>query len=193
MKRNIIIVALLQVLFLCGMVAAKQYTLETGEPVLLETQPIDPRSLFRGDYVRLDYAINNINLDAVAGDDAFERHDDVYVVLEKDGPYHRPVAVYNNEPAASGETVVIRGRVRAVSDRRWNPETRKMEQVPNVTVRYGIENYFVPEGTGRELELRWRDGEEKRVDIRVAVDRFGKAGIKAVLVNGEERYVETLF
>jgi uncharacterized membrane-anchored protein len=60
----------------------------------------------------------------------------------------------------------------------------------HLTVRYGIENYFVPEGEGRDLE-RPKPGE--KVSTRVAVDRFGNAGIKAVLVNGQPRYTETLF
>lgn len=193
MNRNILIIAIVQALFLCGMVAAKQYTLNTGTPVLLETQPIDPRSLFRGDYVRLNYAINNIDLGTAAGDDAFERHDAIFVVLAKDGAYHRAVSVHRERPQADASEVVIRGRVENVSDRRWNAATRTSETVKNVNVRYGIENYFVPEGAGRELELRWSDAGEKRVDIRVAVDSAGKSGIKAVLVDGEERYVETLF
>jgi uncharacterized membrane-anchored protein len=57
-------------------------------------------------------------------------------------------------------------------------------------VRYGIENYFVPEGEGRALE---QPEEDEEVTILVAVDRYGNAGIKAVLVNGEVRYEERLF
>ncbi len=59
-----------------------------------------------------------------------------------------------------------------------------------VNVRYGIENYFVPEGQGRVLE-ELREGET--ISFRVAIDKFGNAGIQAVLVNGKEGYVETLF
>ncbi len=45
------------------------------------------------------------------------------------------------------------------------------------------------EGTGRALE---RQKQDEKVSIQVAVDRFGNAGIKAVLVNGRPKYVETL-
>lgn len=185
MKRNLAIVALIQTLFLGGMVAAKQYTLSTGEQILLQTEPIDPRSLFRGDYVRLNYSINTLNPRVLAGDDTFERHDWVYVVLEPTGVYHSPVAVHHAKPEPEAGQVVIKGRVayRMRADNAGNGPLR---------LSYGIENYFVPEGTGRELELRWTDEQDKRVDIRVAVDAAGNAGIKAVLVNGEERYVETL-
>ena len=47
------LVVLLQTAALVGMVAIKQRTLITGTPVLLKTEPVDPRSLFRGDYVIL--------------------------------------------------------------------------------------------------------------------------------------------
>ena len=58
------------------------------------------------------------------------------------------------------------------------------------------------------VELRGRVGIERRVsvygaierpadgetiDILAAVDRFGNAAVKAVLVNGEARYEESLF
>jgi len=190
MNRRILIVALVQLLLLCGMVGAKQYTLNTGEQILLETQPIDPRSLFRGDYVRLNYTINSLALEELVGDDIFAQHDTVWVVLRKDGEYHQPVSAHNRKPDTGH--VVIKGTVRNANVSRWNAETQSTEPFLRLDVKYGIENYFVPEGTGRELELRWRDDEEKRVDIRVAVDSAGKSGIKAVLVNGEARYVETL-
>lgn len=194
MKKRILIVMALQVLVLSGMVAAKQYTLNTGAVILLETQPVDPRSLFRGDYVRLSYTINELALGALAGDDEFVKHDDVYVVLEKNGDYHQPVSVHREMPRLDQpDTPVIKGSVQRTQRTRWNRETQQNENGRFVGVKYGIENYFVPEGTGRELELRWNDAPDKRVDIRVAVDRAGKSGIKAVLVNGEERYVETLF
>jgi uncharacterized membrane-anchored protein len=48
----------------------------------------------------------------------------------------------------------------------------------------------VPEGEGRAFE-RPKPGEA--VSIRVVVDRYGNAAIKAVLVNGVERYVERVF
>lgn len=191
MNRRIMVVAAIQLLLLCGMVAGKQYTLNTGEQILLETQPIDPRSLFRGDYVVLNYTINSLALDELEGDDNFERHEEVFVVLEKSGDYHAPVAVHREMPAV--DSPVIKGTIRYLQGGRWNAATQQQENGRFLSVKYGIENYFVPEGTGRELELRWNDPADKRVDIRIAVDRFGKSGIKAVLVDGKERYVESLF
>ncbi len=54
-RLGLIIAVALQTLALFAMVGMKQYTLSAGTPVLLETRTVDPRSLFRGDYVRLNY------------------------------------------------------------------------------------------------------------------------------------------
>lgn len=190
MKRSVFLILTVQSLVLVTMIAVKQCTLETGTPVLLETVPIDPRSLFRGDYVRLNYAVSRLKLDELAGDSDFHRHDPIYVRLTRGDKYWEPLSLHREKPEAEAEQVVIKGEVKSISDRWWNPESQKSEELKTINVRYGIENYFVPEGEGRKLE---RPTEGELVDIRVVVDSFGNAAIKAVLVNGIERYVERLF
>ncbi len=187
---RIVITCVILTLPLVGMIARKQWTLETGTAVLLETQPVDPRSLFRGDYVRLNYIVSDLDLEKLAGDHEFTRYDDVYVVLAEAERYWEARAVYQRRPQLAENQVALKGKVKYVQTSRWNPETKKSEPVKSIHVTYGIENYFVPEGEGRELE---RPPAGSKVEMLMAVDRFGKAGIKAVLVNGEERYRETLF
>ena len=189
-KLRIAIIIVLQSLALLSMIAMRQWTLNTGTSVILETAPIDPRSLFSGDYVRLNYKISNIRLGEMAGDKDFKRHDCVYVLLKEGDPYWQPVSIHHDKPAAPPGHVAIKGEVNYMSDNVWNQETQKSEQVKNVNIKYGIESYFVPEGEGRELE---RPKEGEKVTIRVAVDRYGNAGIKFLLVNGKERYRESLF
>jgi uncharacterized membrane-anchored protein len=188
---RITLIIALQTAALCAMVGIKQYTLSTGTPVVLQTQPIDPRSLFRGDYVRLNYAISELALDRLAGDKEFQRGDAVYVVLKQDGEYWQPVALLRKYPANVAGQVVIKGKVEYLNSRTWQggrpvqPEASTL----SISVKYGIESYFVPEGEGLRLE-RPKPGET--VSIRVVVDRYGNPAIKAVLVNGTERYVERL-
>jgi uncharacterized membrane-anchored protein len=172
------VVVTLQTLALVAMVAMKQWTLATGTPVLLETEPIDPRSLFRGDYVRLAYAISDLDHARFPGLEDFERHDEIYVLLRAAEPYWEPVSIHHLRPEVPAQHVGIKGKVGYSSSRQ------------ETSVRYGIENYFVPEGEGRALE---RPAEGEEVSLLVAVDRAGNAGIKAVLVNGEVRYEERLF
>lgn len=183
------IVVLLQTAALAVMVGMKQYTLSTGTPVVLKTAPIDPRSLFSGDYVRLNYDISRLKLDDLGGDDEFDRGDRVYVVLAQRGEFWEPLSVHRDYPAAATGQVVLKGTVEYLNQTRFQPPGQPRQQVKTLNVKYGIENYYVPEGEGRTLE-RPELGEV--VSIRVVVDRSGNAGIKAVLVNGAERYAEKL-
>ncbi len=189
-KLRIAIIIALQTLALFSMIAMRQWTLNTGTSVILETVPIDPRSLFSGDYVRLNYKISNIRVDEISGDKEFKRHDCVYVLLKEGDPYWQPLSIHRNKPVAPPGHVAIKGEVIYLNDVIWNQETQKSEKVKNINIRYGIESYFVPEGEGRGLE---RPKEGEKVTIRVAVDRYGNAGIKSLLVNGNERYTESLF
>jgi len=185
LRMGIAVFVLTLVLF--GMIARKQWTLNTGTPVVLETKPVDPRSLFRGDYVRLNYTINTLDTAAYPALSEVKRGDVVCVALAPGKPYWQAVSVSTACPDTP--SVFLKGRVDRVS-RRWNSETRKYEATSQVRVKYGVENYFVPEGTGRSIE---RPAAGEKISIEVAVDRFGNAGIRAVLVNGIPRYIETLF
>jgi uncharacterized membrane-anchored protein len=187
---RLLILIALQSVVLVAMIGMKQWTLSTGIPVVLETQPIDPRSLFQGDYVRLNYTISTLDLAKLSSDRPFKAHERIYVLLRKGDPYWAPVSLHHERPGMRPDHVALKGRVVGVGNRRWIQESRSWEVTEHLTVRYGIENYFVPEGEGRDLE-RPKPGE--KVSTRVAVDRFGNAGIKAVLVNGQPRYTETLF
>jgi len=187
---RIVLVVLLQTAALVAMVGMKQHTLSTGVPVLLKTQPIDPRSLFSGDYVRLNYAISQLRLDQVGGDREFERDDIVYVLLQPGADYWEPVSVHRAMPSVAAGQVAIKGRVLFVNQRTWTGPEKPAEPVKSINIKYGIENYFVPEGEGRVLE-RPKPGET--ISIRVVVDKNGNPAIQAVLVNGVARYVESLF
>lgn len=189
MKWRAALVIVLQITALLGMIGMKQWTLDTGTPVELETVPVDPRSLFSGDYVRLNYTISNLKLEQLEGDKDFKRHDSAYVVLQSGTPYAMPVSVHRTLPSVASGQVVIKGEVKYINDSFWNPQTRQSENIKNMSVHYGIENYYVQEGTGRALE---RPAANEKVTVRVAVDRYGKAGILAILINGQQRYMESL-
>lgn len=189
-KLRIALVIALQSLALISIIAMRQYTLSTGATVALETAPIDPRSLFSGDYVRLNYKISSIRIGEVSGDKDFKKNDCIYVILKEGDPYWQPVSVHNNKPPVYPGHVAIKGTVNHISDSAWNQETQKIEQIKNVNIKYGIESYFVPEGEGKGLE---RPKDDEKITILVAVDKYGNAGIKSLLVNGKERYKESLF
>jgi uncharacterized membrane-anchored protein len=190
---KITLLALLELAALGAMIADKQWTLNTGTPVLLQTEPVDPRSLFMGDFVRLAYHISRLPLDgegALGGDKDFKRHDAVWVALQPDPTGARAVSVHHQRSAITGSLLALRGEVQYLNDHTWDRSTNKSVRQRTLGVRYGIEQYYVAEGSGRQIE---RPSAAEKVTIRVAIDARGKAGIQAVLLDGQERYRETLF
>ena len=190
--RRIALIALIQTLVLLGLVGTRQFTLATGTPVVLETVPIDPRSLFQGDYVALAYAVGRLDLGALAPGRTAAAGDTLWVVLAPDGETWRPVAAGPERPdrarLAEAGQVALRGRVDWARD---DCAAGAPAPCAEAFVTYGIETYFVPEGRGLVLEELVRDG--GRVTVEAAVDRFGTAAIAAILVDGERVHVERLF
>lgn len=146
----------------------KEYTLRTGKEVLLKTVPVDPRDLFRGDYVILRYDISQIDPAVYKGQNnlSFKEGDVVFVVLDTTHQFAQVQRVYKNPPA--GE-FYLKGRVSEV-----NPSL--------ISVEYGIESYFIPEGKGWVIEQERNRGQ---VDVLAAVDKEGRTVIKKLLINGE--------
>lgn len=179
------IAAALQTAVLAWMIYDRVSLVRQGREVVLETAPIDPRSLFRGDYVILNYKISALDAKELAGEDAFRRAQRVFVTLQKDDTgadagrlaAWKAVSIAGAFPADAGDNrVVIRGEVRS---------TGRL-----LRIKYGIESYFVPEGEGRRLEKLARTG---NMQVLVAVGRNGEAAIKGLLIDGKLRYEESLF
>jgi len=185
----ILLIIFIQLLLLITMIANRQLLLSSDTIVILETRPIDPRSLFRGDYVRLNYEINNLHLDELSGERTFKTNDTVYVVLEQQKKYWEPRAIYLEKPRLLAKQSLIQGVVKRVTKRHWDGDTA-INDVINLEVNYGIENYFVPEGEGLKLE-RPKPGD--KVTLKIALDSDGHAAIKTLLLNDVPQYQEALF
>jgi uncharacterized membrane-anchored protein len=163
--------------FLGWMVADRAILLANGAEVRLKVVPVDPRDLFRGDYVTLAYEIERLDTAELAGDDRFDRDAPVYVTLEPRGEDWAATAIARQPP--DGGTFIA-GRI----------VDTPPEAGTTYRVSYGLERFFVPEGTGRELERLRND---QRVSVDVAVDRGGRTALKRLLVDGEPRFEEPLY
>lgn len=124
-----LIVVIAQFSFLGYTVWQKERLLRYGDVVKLELEPVDPRSMLQGDYIRLRYDISTIP--------SLEGSGRVQVGLRKGaGGVHRLAGVYMvNGEKRPGYTpqpgdVIITGTFHG----------------PQVV--YGIESYFIPEKTG---------------------------------------------
>lgn len=162
-------VILIPVLILISMTILPLATIVLGEEILLETVPIDPRDLFRGDYVILEYKINqvegskflqNIEVENNWKWEAEMGRKTVYVTLKEQNGFYETDQVLLEKPKA--DNLYLKGRIRYIS-RIYNDKTQWSENnlgdIDFVYVDYQLDKYFVPENTGLDLEAAAREGE----------------------------------
>ena len=185
MRKALLVLAVLgQLSVLAVMVYGKESLVWTGERVYLQTAPIDPRDPFRGDFVRLRYPMNNLAHVELAIDDPLQsdvelaRDQRVYAVLEPftvnepqaggssagDSPVYEVRHVTNKVPQSG---LFLRGRVSGAGTARQLP------------ARFGIEQLFVQQGRGIEMEekLGVRGGVQIPLEVELAVGSNGAATI----------------
>jgi uncharacterized membrane-anchored protein len=130
------VIIVLQLTFLGYQTFQNEQLLSNGTLVKLELQPLDPRSMLQGDYVQLNYSISQPTL----SDEEWDREGHVQVVLKPD---EHGVYAFDRfaevEATLTDKEVVINGTMSGYHQ-----------------IHYGIESYFVPEGTGEEVEQNAR-------------------------------------
>ena len=175
---------------LLALVESRASILRNGTEVRLKTVPVDPRDLFRGDYVVLAYPISTVEGGPGGGERGFQRGDQVYVTLARDAEgFAQATAVARTHPAAvSGDAVVIAGRVLSTGACALNDagEADCASGRRRLRIAYGLESYFVPQGQGRRIETTPRT----RIEVVAAVSAGGEAAIKRLLIDGKLVYAE---
>ncbi len=140
MSRKTLIAIAIQVAIMVLVLVPPLLVKATGSVVYLETEKMDPRDLFRGDFVILGYKAAQNILSPQLEQDAHEQGRPIYVTVTTDRP-GRFVAVDMNRPDPKRGQACIVGRVRWV--------------MRNGSVDFPqIAQYFVPEGRGHEIESR---------------------------------------
>ena len=152
MSRKLFILAvILQCSLLLTMIARQEILLKTGKKIMLKCEALDPRSLFSGDYVDLNYEISEIDLKTLRGQNyeetATERQkffmgDDVFVTLKKNSAndFFSVNGVSESYAKPEEDAVTMLGKV------------ERHSASGKLRVKYGIENYFVPQNEGKHLE-----------------------------------------
>ena len=126
-----------------------------GRTVLLRVVPVDPRDLFRGDYVILGYDVSRIPYGK------FQPGDPVYALLapDDDGRHYHAVEFLNSPPAGG---VFIRGTAQHIGQ-----------------AAYGIESYYVQEGMGHDYELAVR---RRGLSAEIALDGRGRPALRRLII-----------
>jgi uncharacterized membrane-anchored protein len=144
----------LQIFYLCGWTAfeASRLLPGVGESIVVRTLPVDPRDLLRGQFMRFRYGFSRAPGTISAG-----ANEPVWVVLRPEQPndqgIYEPVAYSLSRPTTTRPgDVVIQGTAKG-----------------NGLLEFGIEKYFVPEGTetpdARDITVRLRIGIDHRPRI----------------------------
>ncbi|MDL2398519.1 GDYXXLXY domain-containing protein [Rhizobium mayense] len=184
-----VVVAALQTAVLGYMVGERAWGLRSGVEVLLKTAPIDPRDLLRGDYVTLNYDISRVPVSTLIGGPPTENRTNqvLSVRLKKqDDGYWGVVESSFGTLEPKSDTVVLKTLpfdYFSYGDSAPSPQA-------TISVTYGIERYYVPEGEGRNIEdARNHD----RVAIAARVSADGEAHIRSLLLDGKSVYEEPLY
>ena len=176
--------AAIQIALLGAMIADRAQILRGGTEVKLQTRPVDPRDLLRGDYVVLGYDISQVPSGALFKQPSDSRSPVVYVKLapKADGLYEA-VSVHTTAVPVTSPEVLIRGRVNLGAS--CEPDGRSFCE--KLQVRYNLEKFFVPEGQGKKLE---EARNQRKLTVVAAVLPSGRAAIKRLLLDGEPVYEE---
>jgi uncharacterized membrane-anchored protein len=184
---------ILAALALCALILAavvqRAGILRSVQEVRLEVVPVDPRALFRGDYVIFNFRIGTVDMPKGATTTVFTRGQQVFVTLRPDeSNKSRAVAISAERPAVSGTDIVISGFVSSPSTCPLSETGTRDCRAGNraVDVRYGLESYFVPQGEGKKIEQTAK----ARLEVVAAVAPSGQAAIKRLLIDGEPVYDE---
>jgi uncharacterized membrane-anchored protein len=175
--------ALLQSLVIGWTVWDRARLISSGREIRAAVVPVDPRDVFRGDYVVLGYGFSGRN-DIVLPQGSREG-DAVYVLLKRQGPAEWSfVSVSADKPeVAATDEIAVKAIVEGVR------ASRPGDRAAVGGLRYGIERFYVPEGEGRAIEGLVRD---KRVVAVLAVGSGGQIALKGLEADGKAIAVEPL-
>lgn len=174
----------LQALLLLVLILLKASVTMNGTEVVLHIMPVDPRDPLRGDYITFRYDISR--LDPYLFETKPTNGQTIYVPLAKSGKYWQAqTAISTQQPQGSSQIFikakVVNGGASAAGSLK-DPYDWRSEKLNPVDVQYGIEEFFIPEGTGQTLA----PDATNDIAAKVIVDRNGNAVLKQVYVNGKE-------
>ncbi len=152
-----LIIVLVAMIGIAGLVILYlSWPLLTGKTVILATMPVDPFDILRGQYIIINYEINNIP--AVQGG---KQGGDVYVTLKEDE--NKIWRYQSSELTAPKDATFIKGAIKSIySD--------------TMVVEYGIEQFFFE----RNADFPQRD-----LSVEVKISSSGQARISQLLYQGK--------
>jgi uncharacterized membrane-anchored protein len=173
MKQKIyfLVIVMAQVVLIFVMFSFYQTILNSGTEIWLKTRPVDPRDIFRGDYIQLDYEINHVN--DVPDYLNLQSGDIVFVPTYPSGKFTSVQAYNISKESCQNYFFCIKGKV-------VNVNSGNYDTVKNIDVDYGINQYFIKEGTGQNID------QASIYEVKTVVDKNSIPLIKEVWRDGKK-------
>lgn len=183
-----------QIVIVLVMILFKYSVFAGGQSVFLHAEPFDPRDPLRGDYMVFTYDISEIqpyyfaNYNEKTGEPIeYKVGDTVYVALNTYRMYsdsnlfgrQASVSLVSLDKPTSGlfiKGVITEKTEPVTTDELWG-STSEMYRV-----KYGIEDYFIPENSGHQRDLLFRDD----ITAQVMVDDNGNVILKQMYVGDKK-------
>jgi len=162
MERRLLFVLGFTAAVLVGFLLVAALPTMTGRDAVLRMVPVDPTDLFAGEYMNIAYEISTLGA-SLPNDGPLRAGETVYVALSEGG-VAEPVGYGHRKPAG----FFIKG---TVEDADRHGRSR---------VTYGIERFYVPERSGRDVRI------DRSWTARVKIDAHGNARVVALLKDGTE-------
>jgi uncharacterized membrane-anchored protein len=172
-----------QLAILTGMVISSMRPLLYGKEIVLQVQSRDPRDIFRGNYVALNYNFSIINLDTLEhqlpSDKIFTYGDKLYLELHPDSLSWKAVALWQ-EPQPESENVFLAVTVQHMFS--YDMDT----QANIIELDAGISSYFTNPEKALQIEEMMRQPLDEPIEavyVKVMVGKNGQARIKELLID----------
>lgn len=189
-----ILAVLAQLLILATLIFSQYMVLHTGTKIYLKLEPVDPRDLFRGDYLILNYKISNLKDRYIDNYSTYSKDvkvgDELYVSLYDIGGQKKDWSVSclsrekgcgrSDDIFSSDRNIEIKGRVLSINKSLCDSSSYCDSSTYDVRLSYGIEEYFIEENSGRNLPSF-----DNAYGV-VYVDKSGKAVLKDIEINGKK-------
>jgi uncharacterized membrane-anchored protein len=164
-----ILLAVAQLAVPAWMVVGEERVLREGRQLKLQTRPVDPADVFRGRYVALSFAVEQVPRELVRGQ--FDPQEVAYLELREgaDG-FAEVVALHKEKPDAE---LVLKTTVGMVSP-------------PTVTVQLPFDRYYMDEHAAPEAEAVYRERTAGPADAWVTVRVLrGRTVIEELYLGGK--------
>lgn len=179
-----ILSVVLQLVLLLGLVAYKMNISTNGQEIYLKVLPVDPTDPLRGDFVTLRYDISQIH---TYSGEKYDVGQTVYVPLYHSGQYwYNNGQIESSLPSDNNYYLYLKGTITDVSSysNQVVPDGAVVDNYSyssNETtykINYGIEQYFIPEGAGKQTSLNNGD-----VMAKIVVDKNGTGLLQQVYID----------